>query len=95
LVRDFGVRIKDVDGYDEVPERPYAMVFIDNAPAERRQVDLNRFINSWLVIVHDSEYYDLDFSAWPHRFDYTVTKPNTTVVSYDFQAIERIRSVFK
>jgi hypothetical protein len=98
----FGATVIDVASYDDVPVKPYAMVFIDNAPEERRAVDVARFVESRLVVVHDSDeqyssLYGLERSLalYPFRIDYTFASPNTTVVSRDGDAIRRVAEMFR
>jgi hypothetical protein len=101
-LRGLGVNITDVASYDDVPVKPYAMVFIDNAPEERRKIDLLRFRDSRLIVVHDSNpqyanIYGLETSLalYPYRYDYLLMSPNTTVVSCYNGAIEKIRAAFR
>lgn len=102
MIRKFGAQVVGVASYDAVPVKPYAMVFIDNAPEERRAVDLARFTDSRLVVVHDSDpqygaLYGLEkaLALYPFRIDYTFASPNTTVVSRDEAAIGRVREMFQ
>jgi hypothetical protein len=101
MIRRFGSQVVDVETYDDVPVRPYAMVFIDNAPEERRVIDLARFVDSKLVVVHDSDpqyssAYGLERSLalYPFRCDYIFASPNTTVVSRDADAMAWVRKRF-
>jgi hypothetical protein len=90
-----------VESYDDVPVKHYAMVFVDGAPEERRKVDLERFYDSRLVVVHDTDrqysgMYGMEeaLALYPYRFDYKWMSPNTSVVSWSKEAIEEIKSVF-
>jgi hypothetical protein len=99
MVRGHGARrVFPIASYDDVPVRPYALVFIDNSPVERRRIDLSRFVNSRMVVIHDSEYehYELEpsFALYAHRYDYKRFRPNTTVVSNDAAAVRAIRDAF-
>jgi hypothetical protein len=94
-------RVSFVESYDDVPVKPYAMVFIDNAPEERRRIDLARFVESRLVVIHDTDkqyadQYELEeaLAIYPYRFDYTAMSPHTSVVSRSKQAIGEIGAVF-
>lgn len=94
--------VTHVASYDDVPVRPYGLVFIDNAPEARRKIDLARFVESRLVVVHDTDpqYADLYgmeevLALYPYRFDYRKISPHTTVVSRDAGAVDEIRKVFE
>jgi hypothetical protein len=94
--------VTHVNSYDDVPVKPYGLVFIDNAPEERRKIDLARFAESRLVVVHDTDpqYGDLygleeSLALYPYRFDYRKISPHTTVVSRDAVAVDEIRRVFE
>jgi hypothetical protein len=98
-----GRLVKFVKSYDDVRPRPCAMIFIDNAPEERRGLDVARWSDAArLIVVHDSDpqytaLFGLDESLalFPYRLDYTAMSPNTTVVSKDWNAIRAIGEVFK
>jgi hypothetical protein len=95
-MRQYGARrILTVDSYDDVPVRPYTLVFIDNAPAERRKIDLARFTESDMVVIHDSDEksYGLaeSLALYAHRFDHKAFTPHTTLVSQDAETVRRIR----
>jgi hypothetical protein len=94
-----GKRVLVVRDYDDVPVQPCGLLFIDSAPEERRRVDLSRFVSAArMVVVHDSgePIYGMDeaLALYPYRFDHKVMNPNTTLVSRDEGAVERIREVF-
>lgn len=75
---------KLVSSYDEVPDLGYDLVFVDNSPLERRNVDINRFRNS-IVVVHDTETaaYDYRLSVGTMKYCYTdmTYRPWTSVCS--------------
>ncbi len=98
-MRCFGAPIVNVKDYDEVPIKPYALVFIDNAPEQRRAADLARFVDSKLVVIHDTNEpcYGLEpsLALYSNRVDYTFANPNTTVVSNDKKAMDEIIEMFR
>jgi hypothetical protein len=73
-----------VASYDDVPDLDFDLVFIDNAPAERRNVDIQRFKNS-ICVVHDTEesIYNYHETVGKMRYCYTdpTKRPWTTVCS--------------
>lgn len=84
-----------IDDWDKVEVKPYSVVFIDQAPFERRHIDAARFANAAdYVVIHDSQRhlnqyskYDTIYHLFKYKTVYRKTKPHTTVLSnfHDFK----------
>lgn len=83
-------KVFKINNWDEAEiERHWSMVLVDQAPDERRWVDIKRLANlAEYIVIHDSNLTDVKHygyeKIWPlfkYRYDYTKLNPNTTVVS--------------
>ena len=81
-----------VDNWENIPvvdSTFWGIALIDHRPALRRHVDAIRLKNNArFVVIHDSESeidrfycYRRVYPHFKYRFDYTLLKPNTTVLS--------------
>jgi hypothetical protein len=75
-----------VDDWELIPLQKCGVVFIDHAPAERRQIDIERFrFLADILVVHDTDkmaYYAYDFIGFKHQFTYERYEKSTTLLSY-------------
>ncbi len=71
-------------------DRKWSVVFIDHSPKRprRRGNDAIKFVNADLIVLHDTEPesiahygYDVVFPLFKYRYDWTLCKPYTSVVS--------------
>lgn len=72
--------------WDSIGNQRWSVVFIDHRPAERRNVDIERFANtSEIIVVHDTEHhgykYEPVLSKFKYRYDYKRYNVYTTLVS--------------
>lgn len=83
-------RIEAVEDYAYADiDRYWDIAFVDHDPAERRGIDAQRLLHfAKYVVVHDSDPktqgiygYDQAFAQAKYRWDFTETRPNTTVLS--------------
>jgi hypothetical protein len=85
--------------FDSIAPLHYSVIFVDHAPGERRKDDIDRLRNAGdLLVIHDTEAecygYEPVLKTFPFRFDYTLLRPHTTVVSmcehYSKQELEQM-----
>lgn len=77
------------DNYEEFDELirsgKWDVVFIDHAPAERRNFEIEKVTNAKFVVVHDTHdpayEYEKVFPLFKDKFTYTLETPWTTVLS--------------
>lgn len=85
-------KIREVDRtFNQVDyNRHWSVVFIDHSPGrpQTRGFDAARFKNVDLLVLHDTEPessthygYDLVYPLYKYRYDWTLCKPHTTVLS--------------
>jgi len=79
--------IEPVANWDQVEVRPCGLLFIDHAPAERRIIDIERFMRAaQVIVVHDSEkrsYYKYDqvFKYFKYKNEYQRYSKKTMLLS--------------
>lgn len=80
--------VRLVETWDEAPidGRPWDVVLVDHAPAERRVVEIARLRkNAKFLVVHDTEDagygYEPLLATFRHRKDFKTLRPWTTIVS--------------
>ena len=92
--------LKFTEDWDRAPidNQHWSIVLIDHRPALRRRIDAKRLKdNADYIILHDSEpeinkfyrYTDI-YTLFKYRYDYTRTKPYTTVLS-NFKDLSELR----
>jgi len=72
-----------------IEDRKWGVVLVDHRPAVRRRVEAKRVKDcADIVVLHDSEpeidrfyRYSSLYKNFKYRYDYTVCKPNTTLLS--------------
>lgn len=79
-----------IDDWDKLEiNKFWDIAFIDHDPNERRHIEVKRLANNAKYIIlhdsepeHDSKYkYSEIYPLFKYRFDYTLCKPYTTVLS--------------
>jgi hypothetical protein len=81
-------------------DKHWGVVFIDHAPGQRRNVEMERLANNAdYVIVHDTEpksdwhyKYSNHFDKYKYRFDYTNAYPHTSVFS-NFKDLSELKNL--
>lgn len=104
MLEQYSIPVVAVMDYDEVIVFKCAILFVDNAPGERRRVDVERWANkAQIIIVHDTEpgaEYVYGLANIIKKFKYRCTLknklglPETTAVSnsYDFRQWRGVRA---
>lgn len=87
-----------VDNYDkaDIDNVHWGVAIIDHKPAERRIIDIERLAQKVnFLIVHDTEetwekdfHYRSVFPLFKYRYDYTICRPATTILSNFFDPSE-------
>jgi len=71
--------------FDSLVRTYYDVVLIDHAPAERRNVEIEKAVNSRFVVIHDTHdpayEYEKTLPLYKYHFKYDKLTPHTTVVS--------------
>lgn len=87
-------KVHFVDNYDkaDIENTHWSVAFIDHKPALRRITEIARLAhNADYLIIHDTEpecdrffRYSKIYPLFEYRFDYTLCRPNTTILSNFF-----------
>ena len=85
------------DIFDElIRGTAWDVVLVDHAPAERRNVEIEKLHHAKYVVVHDTEdpvyKYELTFPSYKFKYLYLKNNPRTTVLS-DIQELSQFLSV--
>ena len=79
-----------VDDWDKAEiEKPWDVVLVDHAPAERRIVEIKRLANfAKYIVVHDTQkrnefeyHYSKIYPLFKHHYKYRNVKPHTSILS--------------
>ena len=78
--------IRFTEDYKDIEIRPYSVVLVDHSPKNKRRAeDVFRVMDSDFFVLHDSEDpkygYEILYPHFKYRYDWTITKPYTTVLS--------------
>lgn len=88
--KQFGHDVRFIEDWDSVDfDKRFSFIFFDHAPAERRAVDIRRWMNKAdYIVVHDTELtheYEYNYkSIYPlfkYHYKHRDLKPHTSVLS--------------
>lgn len=76
----------DYEAFDDlIRSERWDVVFVDHAPAERRNHEILKVLNAMFVVVHDTHDpaygYDATFPKFRNHYQYTKEIPYTSVLS--------------
>jgi len=73
-----------IEDWNELSLPAADLIFIDHAPAEQRQIDIEKYSDSKIMVVHDTEkakYYKYNFSMFKYKKQYERYTKKTTILS--------------